>query len=68
MGQSENYCAEHSAKAVHGILTERIVSLACQVDKRVHLSDTGDDKFFGCLLSLLLDPFIVLLGQLGEAL
>ena len=38
------------------------------MDLRVHLSHAGDNKLFASLLSLFLDPFIVLLGQLGEAL
>ena len=65
---SENNCAEHGAKAVHGIFAKRFVGLASQVYLGVHFSHARNDELLGGLLGLLLDPLIVLLGQLGEAL
>ena len=60
---SEYYGAEHGSETIHNILVHVFFNLVGEVDLRVHLADTGDNKIVARLLRLFLDPLVVLFRE-----
>jgi len=65
---SEDDSAEHGAKAVHHIRVQVLLNCHGNLLLGVRLSHRGDNELFAGLLSLILNPLVVIVGHLGEGL